>query len=444
MRSENLDLAQNAPTTVGNAAIRSESEIQLSNEQMIQAGKVSLTSSPDTLVLFDGDSIAVGVGASPERSLARQVWALLPVGTRVNVVAAPSRQVQQCLILYDKTVAPMFDASAATCVIFFHAGDNDIAEGSSAAVTHDALCRYVARAHDQGWAVVVSTKLQRFDFPPAWQDELEAYNVLLRADHAGADGFAEFGADPLMGGREERSDSARYTLDGVHPSNGGYAALAQIAVTSLLPMLVRQPGNLSLYGSNKAALQRHLSASPSAYHQTSQLSHTELNTHHMSKFLEIKFGNLGNSVTYMGSGWSVREVTGTWMIDTESTLIVPRPERRGDYLLEIDLDTFAQGQCDFQRLSVRVNGVPLCNHVLYGNGMVQCWVPWLLLSGPAKSIIILDHPDGWRPADMTSGEGDQRVLSFHVRTATLSLLTERIWEADHLQVEPDVLNTTLL
>ncbi len=193
------------------------------------------------LVLFDGDSIAAGLGASPGCTLALQVQALLPRGTRVAVAAVSGRPAQHCLALYDETVAPAFDAAAAACVIFFHAGDNDIAQGGTAAGAHAALRGYVARAHAQGWAVVVSTEMQRFDFPPAWQGELDAYNALLRADRAGADGLAEFGADPEMGGADARADPARYTADGVHPADGGYAVLARVAAASLLPLLRGRP-----------------------------------------------------------------------------------------------------------------------------------------------------------------------------------------------------------
>ncbi len=193
--------------------------------------------SSGALVLFDGDSIAAGLGASPERGLAAQVQALLPPGTRVAVTATAGRPVQRCLALYDAAVAPVFDTAAASCVIFFHAGDNDIAQGGTAAEAYAALRGYVARAHAQGWAVVVSTEMQRFDFPPAWRGEIDAYNALLRADRAGADGLAEFGADPLMGGVEARADLARYTADGVHPTDGGYAVLARVAAAALLPLL---------------------------------------------------------------------------------------------------------------------------------------------------------------------------------------------------------------
>jgi hypothetical protein len=158
----------------------------------------------------------------------------------------------------------------------------------------------------------------------------------------------------------------------------------------------------------------------------------------MTEPLEIKFGYPGNSFVYQGTGWSVRENAGVWMIGEESTLIVPRPTQRGDYLLELDIDVLvAAGLHDFQRLSVRVNGVGVCNHVLHGKSVVRCWIPWSVLGGPMKSMVILSHPDGWQPAELTSGEGDKRVMSFYAHTIRLSLLTEQTWGAEHLAPEND-------
>lgn len=158
----------------------------------------------------------------------------------------------------------------------------------------------------------------------------------------------------------------------------------------------------------------------------------------MAEALEIKFGYPGNSFTYQGTGWSWREDGGIWMLDDESTLILPRPQQRGDYLLELDFETLiAPGRHDFQRLGISVNGVNLCNQVLRSNTVVHCWVPWSVIGGPMKSVVILTHPDGWKPAELSGGEGDQRVISLYARTVRLTLLTERRCEADHLRPKED-------
>ena len=156
------------------------------------------------------------------------------------------------------------------------------------------------------------------------------------------------------------------------------------------------------------------------------------------ELLEIKFGYPGNSFAYQGTGWSVREPGGVWMLDKESTIVLPRPEQPGDYLLELDLDpTIAAGQHDFQRLAVSVNGVGVGNLVMRSGGVVSCWVPWSVLGGPLKSMVILSHPDAWSPSETSWGQGDERVLSFYARTIRLSLLTESLWVADHLRPEDE-------
>lgn len=143
----------------------------------------------------------------------------------------------------------------------------------------------------------------------------------------------------------------------------------------------------------------------------------------MAEDLEITFRHPGNSLDFEGAGWSTHEPDGAWMVDDESTLLVPRPEQPGDYLLELELGSLRVPQRPFQRLSVLVNGALVGSQVLRGDALVQCWVPWPVLAGPPVSVVTLVHPDGWSPSE-ASGD-DHRVLSLHARVARLSLLTDR-------------------
>ena len=197
----------------------------------------SLTDVPATVLVFDGDSISIGLGAQPGLTLAEQVVALLPPGVASHVVGAGGRPVKDCLSLFDTDVRPLYDPRAGHNVIFFHAGDNDITQGSNARQAYDALTAYVARAHRQGWSVVVSTELQRFDLPEAMRAELTAFNALVLANAAGADGVADFGGDATMGGIANRRNPTYYTMDGVHPADAGYAILAGLAAAAILPRL---------------------------------------------------------------------------------------------------------------------------------------------------------------------------------------------------------------
>ncbi len=143
----------------------------------------------------------------------------------------------------------------------------------------------------------------------------------------------------------------------------------------------------------------------------------------MADDLVITFRHPGNGPEFAGVGWSTHEPDGVWMVDGESTLLVPRPERPGDYLLELDLGSLRVPERPFQRLSVAVNGAVVGTHVLRGDAVVQCWVPWPVLAGPPVSVVTLVHPDGWSPSEAWGD--DRRVLSLHARVARLSLLTDR-------------------
>ena len=177
-------------------------------------------------LVFDGDSISAGVGASPGHNADRQVATALGEAVRLHNVAAGGRPVSECLQLYPVLVAPLFVPGAGPNVIVFHAGDNDIARGSDAAQTYAAFTAYVAAARRQGWKIVVSTELRRPDFPPLKAAELERYNDRLRRNDAGADAVVDLDAEPRMADLSYRVDPEVFTPDRVHPSDGGYAVLA--------------------------------------------------------------------------------------------------------------------------------------------------------------------------------------------------------------------------
>ena len=123
-------------------------------------------------------------------------------------------------------------------VIVFHAGDNDISLGNDAAHTYAVFTSYVALAHAQGWKVVVSTELRRFDFPAAKEAQLEAYNDRLRENKAHADAVVDLDAEPKFADVAYRNDPAVFSKDRIHPSDGGYAILADM----LAPAVKRVAG----------------------------------------------------------------------------------------------------------------------------------------------------------------------------------------------------------
>jgi lysophospholipase L1-like esterase len=188
-------------------------------------------------MVFDGDSISAGTGATrdntPDRLLARALGHV-----RVYNVAVGGRPVGECLRVFPELVARLFVPGGEPNVIVFHGGDNDIRLGNDAAHTYAVFTSYVSLAHAQGWKVVVSTELRRFDFPPAKEAQLEAYNDRLRDNKAHADAVVDLDAEPKFAEVAYRSDPAVFSKDRIHPSDGGYAILADM----LAPAVKRVAG----------------------------------------------------------------------------------------------------------------------------------------------------------------------------------------------------------
>ena len=184
-------------------------------------------------LMFDGDSISAGLGSTPGHGLGGVVAAGLDAPLRLNNVSVPGRPVLNCLQFFGQRVAPLFSPEFRANVIVFHAGDNDVNQGRDAAHTYAAFTDYVEAAHRQGWKVVVSTELRRFDFPPPKQADLEAYNARLRQNHARADAVVDLDAEARFVAPEERHNTDLFSPDGVHPSDGGYAILADMLVPAI-------------------------------------------------------------------------------------------------------------------------------------------------------------------------------------------------------------------
>ncbi len=203
-----------------------------------EAADPACTSAGCVNLVFDGDSISAGWGASPGHGLQAIVPAALGADVRTHDVAVGGRPVITCLQLYPRIVAPLFDPSTPHNVIVFHAGDNDIAQGHDAPEIYAAFTAYVVAAHTQGWKVVVSTELRRPDFRPSKETELLEYNNMLLQNKAGADAVVNFDADPRMTNMTYRLDPALFTHDRIHPSDGGYGVLAAL----LVPVVKRVAG----------------------------------------------------------------------------------------------------------------------------------------------------------------------------------------------------------
>ncbi len=188
-------------------------------------------------ILFDGDSISAGIGASPSQHPDAQFVRALDRPVRLWNAAVSGRPVSDCLRLFATSVAPHFAPGARFNLIVFHAGDADISQGRDAAATYEAFTAYVAAAHHQGWKLVVSTELLRPDAPPARDAEFDAYNGRLLANRAGADVVVDLSAEPRLADPHDRAASGWYAPDHVHLNNAGYAIMTRLLATAVRRLL---------------------------------------------------------------------------------------------------------------------------------------------------------------------------------------------------------------
>lgn len=130
----------------------------------------------------------------------------------------------------------------------------------------------------------------------------------------------------------------------------------------------------------------------------------------------------GSSVSYQGTGWSYPEAELTWTLGSESTIIIPRPSPPGDYRLQLRVRPFLPAGRSFMRLGLSVNGQAVGRFMVREQGVLECWLPWSLIGGPATTILILEHPDATRPCDVDPPNPDDRQLSLAFEAVRLSFL----------------------
>ncbi|MBS0644726.1 MAG: SGNH/GDSL hydrolase family protein [Proteobacteria bacterium] len=193
----------------------------------------TLAASAGMNVVFDGDGVAAGIGASPGRGLDAQVGAALGVQARVQNVAAGTRPVLNCLTMFGQRVAPLYIPEFRANIIVFQGGRQDIAQGRGPARAYAALTDYVAAAHRQGWKVIVLTELRPDDLSAARQADLEAYNDRVRHNRARADAVVDFDSEPRLADPVQRRKSELFNAGGVYPNDGGYALLTAMLVPAI-------------------------------------------------------------------------------------------------------------------------------------------------------------------------------------------------------------------
>lgn len=191
-------------------------------------------------VVFDGSSGMEGSGSS----LLRNVVAQLDLTKRPEMFNMGVHG-QSLASIYSGRVARFSGryTSSRPCVFFEQGGANDLFGSDTPAATlyANTTTPLVSYLKGLGYKVVLCT------IPPIGtthslytttrENERLAYNDLIRANSAGADGVCDWASDPVMGIASGPDNLTYYTGDKQHPTSAGYARYAVLVRNSLESVL---------------------------------------------------------------------------------------------------------------------------------------------------------------------------------------------------------------
>jgi lysophospholipase L1-like esterase len=189
-----------------------------------------------TLVVYDGNSMTVGLGVSVNYPLVcggligRTSYISISVAisgyTTTQLASDASVRVEG---LYTNN---QYIAKRICC---FWEGTNELYFGVSAATAYANIVTYCQARRTAGWKVVILTILPRSNagLPVDWETSRQTVNANIIANWATfADALADVAADSRIGDAGD-SDNTTYYLDKVHMTVSGYAIVAPIVAAAI-------------------------------------------------------------------------------------------------------------------------------------------------------------------------------------------------------------------
>jgi hypothetical protein len=187
--------------------------------------------------VVDGNSETEGYQSTLLQNRTRQLIALLDRPCLVANKGFYGDTMAHRATNYATDIAPMYNAAATNNILEIFAGRNDnTGSDTTGASIYANLTAYIASAHATGWKVLAATMLPYSGDSANQTAERLAYNALIRANAAGADGIIDYAADPLMG-LQATTTNTMYYGDGLHPTSLGYGYLAQIEAAAFNALL---------------------------------------------------------------------------------------------------------------------------------------------------------------------------------------------------------------
>jgi lysophospholipase L1-like esterase len=214
-------------------AVLTDAEVEQVLGRLASDGGVARPT-PTRLLIFDGDSLTVGVYAYPGYT----DQCLMSVGGtfRAHNTAVAGQLVSAMRSNAAGRVDVLYDASVPLRAVVIWGGTNDLATGVAAATAYEDLRQYCLDRRAVGWEVVVATMLPRsFAGDDAdTETERSAFNALIRANWSSfADALADVAADTRIGDAGDENDTTYYDADKAHMTTAGYAVVAEVVAAAL-------------------------------------------------------------------------------------------------------------------------------------------------------------------------------------------------------------------
>jgi hypothetical protein len=157
----------------------------------------------------------------------------------------------------------------------------------------------------------------------------------------------------------------------------------------------------------------------------------------MAPLTEYTFSQEGNAAKITEEGWATPEPQFTWTVEKLATITLPLPKSPGAYVLRIRCAPYlAPDSVRFQRLVILINGKEAGSARLVADTLLDCEVPWSVLTQSEQLHIALQLPDAVQPSAIGRGE-DHRLLGLAVKSLSLLRVAPRAEQEVPSPVESD-------
>lgn len=190
------------------------------------------------LLVWDGDSLTDGTGATADHELPRLVMTDLSYPFPEYRNFAVAGQSLTNIISDNATQVHPLKPLAPLRVYVCWGGTNDIANGATAATTQTRYTQVGQDAQSAGYLVVVGTCLPRNDSMAVagsvHESRRQSFNTWLRANwQTFADYLVDFADVPLLDAAGAYNNATYYNVDLVHLTDAGYALAADKFLTGV-------------------------------------------------------------------------------------------------------------------------------------------------------------------------------------------------------------------